>query len=73
MGGPPLPYDPTYHLMWRAARVRGLVKRIGPDVLEIHSPYVAAVAGLSAPCTSFAIRTFVWSPNIIHSHLFSRF
>ena len=42
IGGPSLPYDPTYHLLWRVDKVRALVERERPDVLEIDSPYVAA-------------------------------
>jgi alpha-1,6-mannosyltransferase len=38
-------------------------------VLEIHSPYLAAVAALSVPRTSFGIRTFVWHADFIDTYL----
>ncbi len=78
VGGPPLPYDPTYHLLWRLARVRRLVRAIRPDVLELHSPYLAAAAGLSvarpragreARERAFGIRTFVWHADFIDTYL----
>lgn len=71
VGGPSLPYDPTYHLLWRVGRVRKLVRRIRPDVLEIHSPYVAAAAGLSLRRDrgDFGIRTFVWHADFIDTYL----
>ncbi len=40
--GPALPYDPTYHLLWRIGRVRRIVSDERPDVLEVSSPYMAA-------------------------------
>ena len=45
--GPALPYDPTYHLLGRLDRLRAVVRAERPDVLEAHSPYLAA-AGVIA-------------------------
>jgi len=69
VGGPALPYDPTYHLLWRVDAVRRLVRREQPDVLEIHSPYVAAASCLSVPRKLFGIRTFVWHADFIDTYL----
>lgn len=69
VGGPALPYDPTYHLFWRADAVHRLVRRERPDVLEIHSPYAAAVSALSVPRARFGIRTFVWHADFIDTYL----
>lgn len=40
-----------------------------PDVLEIHSPYVAAFASLSMSPKAFGIRTFVWHADFIDTYL----
>lgn len=39
--GPALPYDPTYHALYRLDRVRALIEATRPDVLQASSPYVA--------------------------------
>ena len=67
--GPSLPYDPTYHLLWRVDKVRTKVVRGRPDVLEIHSPYLAAVAALSVPRRAYGVRTFVWHADFIDTYL----
>jgi alpha-1,6-mannosyltransferase len=69
IAGPSLPYDPTYHLLWRVDKVRRIVRRERPDVLEIHSPYVAAASALSVPRADFGIRTFVWHSDFIDTYL----
>jgi alpha-1,6-mannosyltransferase len=69
IAGPPLPYDPSYHLLWRADKVRSIVVREHPDVLEIDSPYAAAAACLSLPRGSFGVRTFVWHADFIDTYL----
>ena len=63
-----MPYDPTYHLLWRADKVRAAVREARPDVLEIHSPYVAAIACLSVPRRDFGIRTFFWHSDFIDTY-----
>jgi alpha-1,6-mannosyltransferase len=68
-GGPSLPYDPTYHLLWRLDKVRALVERERPDVLEIHSPYLAAAAAMSVPRACFGIRVFTWHSDFIDTYL----
>ena len=67
--GPALPYDPTYHLLWRVDKIRAICARERPDVLEIDSPYVAAASALSMPRSSFGIRTFVWHADFIDTYL----
>lgn len=42
LAGPPMPYDPSYHVLWRLREVRALIQRERPDVLQASSPYVAA-------------------------------
>jgi alpha-1,6-mannosyltransferase len=67
--GRALPYDPTYHLLWRVDKVRAIIRRERPDVLEIDSPYVAAAAALSAPRAWFGARTFMWHADFIDTYL----
>ncbi len=69
VGGPPLPYDPTYHLLGRMDKIRALVRRERPDVLEVHSPYLAMGAALAVPRSDFGIRTFFWHADFIDTYL----
>jgi len=68
VGGPSMPYDPTYHFLWRPDKIRTLVAEERPDVLELHSPYVAAVGGLICERQSFGIRTFFWHSDFIDTY-----
>ncbi|HEX7476823.1 MAG TPA: glycosyltransferase [Polyangiales bacterium] len=67
--GPSLPYDPTYQLFYRVRDARRAVLAERPDVLELHSPYLAALTGLSVPRSGFGIRTFVWHADFIDTYL----
>lgn len=67
--GPSLPYDPTYHLLWRVGALRRQLRAERPDVLEIHSPYVAAVAAIGLRPGEFGIRSFVWHSDFIDTYL----
>src|SRR3990172_3800705 len=69
VGGPSLPYDPSYHLLLRADRVLKAIRAEQPDVLEVHSPYLAAAAALLASRRHFAIRTFFWHADFIDTYL----
>jgi len=69
IAGPSLPYDPTYHLLWRMDKIRSLVEKERPDVLEIHSPYVAAASALACKRDWFGIRTFCWHSDFIDTYL----
>jgi alpha-1,6-mannosyltransferase len=37
---PSMPYDPTYHWPWRIDRMREVVLRERPDVLQVSSPFL---------------------------------
>jgi alpha-1,6-mannosyltransferase len=50
-------------------KVRAIVRRERPDVLEIDSPYVAAASALSCPRTDFGVRTFMWHADFIDTYL----
>ena len=66
--GPASPYDPTYHLLLRFDKIRGIVARERPDVLEIHSPYLAAMGALRATPSTFGVRTFQWHSDFIDTY-----
>jgi alpha-1,6-mannosyltransferase len=55
--GVALPYDPTYHLLSRFREAARRAEAERPDVLEIHSPELAAVCALSVPRSAFGART----------------
>jgi len=65
MGGPTLPYDPSYHLLWRIDKIHAAIRRQNPDVLEIHSPYVAALSSLTARAKR---TTFFWHSDFIDTY-----
>lgn len=66
--GPASPYDPTYHLLLRFDKIRAIVERERPDVLEIHSPYLAAAGALRATPGTYGIRTFQWHSDFIDTY-----
>lgn len=66
--GPASPYDPTYHLLTRFDKIRAIVERERPDVLEIHSPYLAAAGALRAGRGSYGVRTFQWHSDFIDTY-----
>jgi alpha-1,6-mannosyltransferase len=63
--GASLPYDPSYHLLSRVGDVARRVTRERPDVLEIHSPELAAVSALSVPRSAYRVRTLLWHSDHI--------
>ncbi len=69
IAGPSLPYDPTYHLLGRLDKIRAVVRRERPDVLEVHSPYLAMAGALSVPRSDVGIRTFWWHADFIDTYL----
>ena len=64
--GPASPYDPTYHLLLNTRKIRAIIAREKPDVLEIHSPYMAAVGALRSQ--GFGVRTFQWHSDFIDTY-----
>jgi alpha-1,6-mannosyltransferase len=65
LGGPTLPYDPNYQLLWRIDRVRRIVERERPDVLEINSPYLAPLAVRGLRPGAVGVKTFWWHTDFI--------
>ena len=68
VGGPASPYDPTYHLLLRFDKIAAIVARERPDILEIHSPYLAALGALRANEAHFGVRTFQWHSDFIDTY-----
>ena len=68
VGGPASPYDPTYHLLLRFDKIAEIVARERPDVLEIHSPYLAALGAMRAKRAHYGIRTFQWHSDFIDTY-----
>ncbi len=68
IGGPASPYDPTYHLLVRFDKVAAIVERERPDVLEVHSPYLAALGAMRANRAHYGVRTFQWHSDFIDTY-----
>ncbi len=66
--GPASPYDPSYRLLLNTGKIRGIIARERPDILEIHSPYMAAVGALRAERSTFGVRTFQWHSDFIDTY-----
>jgi alpha-1,6-mannosyltransferase len=69
VAGPALPYDRTYHLLGRLDKIRSLVRAERPDVLEAHSPYLAAAAVLAAGRSSARVRTAFWHADHLGAYV----
>jgi alpha-1,6-mannosyltransferase len=52
---PRMPYDPSYHAPIDVFRMRALVRELGPDVLQLSSPFVPSWVGatLGVPLRSY--------------------
>lgn len=72
VGGPPLPYDANYHLMWRLDRVRSAVERARADVLEVNSPYLAMLLARWLRPHHAKIVTFYWHADFVDAYLAPR-
>jgi alpha-1,6-mannosyltransferase len=72
IAGPALPYDANYHLLWRLGRVRDVVTREKPDVLQINSPYLAALSLRRMPPDAMGIKTFWWHADFIDTYAVER-
>ena len=68
VGGPASPYYPTYHLLLRFDKIAAIVERERPDILEIHSPYLAALGAMRANKAHFGVRTFQWHSDFIDTY-----
>ncbi|MEA2749187.1 MAG: alpha,6-mannosyltransferase [Myxococcales bacterium] len=68
VAGPASPYDPTYHLLLRFDKIAEIVERERPDVLEVHSPYLAALGVMRAKRAHYGVRTFQWHSDFIDTY-----
>lgn len=64
--GPAMPYDPTYHALLRIGRVRELIRREAPDVVQASAPYVAA--GIVASQKGVPLRAHVYHSDQITTY-----
>jgi alpha-1,6-mannosyltransferase len=69
VAGPSLPYDRSYHLLWRFDKIRSLVHAEHPDVLEAHSPYLAAAAAMACGKGAARVRTAFWHADHLGTYL----
>jgi alpha-1,6-mannosyltransferase len=69
IAGPALPYDRTYHLLGRFDKIRARLRAESPDVLEAHSPYLAAGAVVAAGRGASRARTAFWHADHIGTYL----
>jgi len=69
IGGPSLPYDRTYHLLGRFDKIRTRVHAERPDVLEAHSPYLAAAAVLACGRRGALTRTAFWHADHVGTYV----
>jgi alpha-1,6-mannosyltransferase len=67
--GPALPYDRTYHLLWRFDKIAQLVRTICPDVLEAHSPYLATAAVALCGRRAAPVRTAFWHSDHLGTYV----
>jgi alpha-1,6-mannosyltransferase len=73
VAGPALPYDATYHWLTRFDKIRALVGAERPDVLEAHSPYLAAAAVVACGRAGARIRTAFWHADHLSTYVEPRF
>ncbi len=59
------PYDDSYHFLTRLDRVGAVLRRERPDVVELNSPYLAALGVFAAGRRRAWVRTFFWHSNHI--------
>jgi alpha-1,6-mannosyltransferase len=52
----------------RFDKIADIVRQERPDVLEIHSPYLAAFGALRTPARAFGVRTFQWHSDFIDTY-----
>lgn len=54
--------------MLNTGKIREIIAAERPDVLEIHSPYMAAVGALRARPGTYGVRTFQWHSDFIDTY-----
>lgn len=69
IAGAALPYDRTYHLLVRFDKIRSLVRAEQPDVLEAHSPYLAAAGVVACGRRSARVRTAFWHADHLGTYV----
>jgi len=69
VAGPTLPYDRTYHLLGRLDKIRSLVRAERPDILEAHSPYLAAAAVVGSGREAAPVRTAFWHADHLGTYV----
>jgi len=69
VAGPALPYDRTYHLLGRLDKIADRLRAESPDIVEAHSPYLAAGAVVAAGRRSARARTAFWHADHIGTYL----
>lgn len=72
VAGPSLPYDRSYHLLRGFGKIRDRVRDQRPDVLEAHSPYLAAAAVLMCGRRWARLTTAFWHCDHLGVHVESR-
>lgn len=63
-----MPYDASYHVLYRAEPLRRALDEMRPDVLEVHSPYAAALLADRMPRAWYGVRTFLWHSDFIDTY-----
>lgn len=69
VAGPALPYDRTYHLLGRFDKIVPLVHAERPDVIEAHSPYLAAAAVVACGRRAAPVRTAFWHSDHLGAYV----
>ncbi len=64
--GPAMPYDPSYHLLYRVDRIKKALRDIAPDVVQASSPYLPALVARSADAP---LRSFVYHSDQIATYV----
>jgi alpha-1,6-mannosyltransferase len=69
LAGPPLPYDRTYHLLCRFDKLASMVRTEAPDVVEAHSPYLAALGAVVAGRRVAKALTTFWHADHVEAYV----
>lgn len=67
LAGPAMPYDSSYHLLWRIDRLVEIVRRERPDVVQASSPYLPAV--VARGLRDVPIRSLVYHSDQIATYV----